>query len=68
MSMKTTFKIVSISGTYSVEDNGKIVAQGFPTREMALHGLWAYMGKVASSHYLCQNDGTVVLEQEGVLK
>ena len=66
--MKTTFRIVNNSGTYSVEDNGITIAQWFPTREMAILWLWNFMGKVSSSHYTCSEDGSVFVRTEDGLK
>ena len=66
--MKTTFRIEEHNGAYNVLDNGSIIAQGFPSREMALHGLWAYMGKVITSRYTCEEDGNVLVEMEDILR
>ena len=67
MKTKTTFEIKKKHKTYCVEDNGNIILQGFPTQEMALHGLWAYMGKKRESFYHCDEDGKVFIESEEII-
>jgi len=66
MSIKTTFKIEKEGETFRVFDNEQIILQGFPTAEMALHGLWSYMGKRKASYYSCDESGQVFVTTEAI--
>lgn len=66
MSIKTTFKIKKDGETFRVFDNEQMIMQGFLTTEMALHGLWSYMGKRKASHYRCDDSGKVFVTTEEI--
>ena len=62
--IKTRFNIKEKNNTFVVFENNNIILNGFPTVDMALHGLWVYMGSDNAMFYLVNNDGSVVLNQE----
>jgi len=58
--MKTTFKVIKAGDTYRVKDNDQIVLQGFPSKDMALHGIWTLMGKNRNAFYSLDGDNVTV--------
>ena len=56
---KTNYKIIEVSNTYRVEEDGKIVVHGFPEKDMALHGIWVHEGSEPLDWYVYDDDGVV---------
>lgn len=52
-------EIQTQESTFKVVEDGKIIAHGFPTIEMALHGIWVLKGSDHGVFYECTADGVV---------
>ena len=55
-------QVKKIDNTYSIlnKETTLIQASGFPTMDMALHGVWVLNGSDHSHWYDCAEDGTVI--------
>jgi len=57
----TEYTVVQNGGTFRVLKAGKIFLGGFPTKEMALHGIWVEDGRKKGIYFSCEEE-TVVKE------
>jgi len=61
--VKTEMRIVDNGANFEVYQGEAIMAKGFPTRDMALHGIWVKEGSVATNWFYCDDEGTVFQEE-----